>query len=169
MIYGKDIIEHSPLPTFVVDSEGKVVIVNEAFLKAYNIPDKETVLGKNALSDPSNIRNDVVKYLKDALNGEVVETSEVDFTTPEGRRVVTKSRLFPIFDGDQDVQYVVVMHEDITERKKAEEEKLRAKKEAAAAKERAKIMEAVSEYILILNKDLKIIDCNETFLKRIGY
>jgi len=34
----ESLIEQSPLPTFVIDSEGTVVMVNKAFLKAYNVP-----------------------------------------------------------------------------------------------------------------------------------
>ena len=34
----ESLIEQSPLPTFVLDSEGILVMVNKAFLKAYNVP-----------------------------------------------------------------------------------------------------------------------------------
>ncbi len=115
----ESLIEQSPLPTFVIDSAGIVVIVNKAFLKVYNVPKKEMVLGKNALTEPENVRQGVVKYIKEALSGKIVETPEIEFISPyENEKTVTKSRLFPIFDTTNRLTNVVVMHEDITERKK---------------------------------------------------
>jgi len=119
----ESLIEQSPLPTFVIDAEGICVVVNKAFLKAYNVPRKEMVLGKNALTEPANVRQGVVKYMKEALNGKIVETPETEFISPfKNKRTVTKSRLFPIFDPRNKLTNVVIVHEDITERKKAEEE-----------------------------------------------
>ena len=64
----ESLIEQSPLPTFVIDSEGIVVMVNKAFLKAYNVPTKEMVLGRNALTEPANVRQGVVKYIKQGFH-----------------------------------------------------------------------------------------------------
>jgi len=118
----ESLVEQSPLPTFVVDSEGIVVMVNKAFLKAYNVPTKEMVLGKNALTEPANVRQGVVKYIKEALSGKIIETPEIEFISPyQNKKTVTKSRLFPIFNTTNTLTNVVVMHEDITERKKMED------------------------------------------------
>ena len=116
------LIQQSPMPTFVLDSKGFTVMVNEAFLKFYAVPKKEMVLGRNALTEPANIRYGVVKYIKEALSGKIVETPEIEFVSPyENKRTITKSRLFPVFDASNKLTNVVVMHEDVTERKKAEE------------------------------------------------
>ncbi|GAI89221.1 unnamed protein product, partial [marine sediment metagenome] len=78
------------------------------------------VLGMNALTEPANVRQGVVKYIKEALSGKIVETPEIEFISPyENKKTVTKSRLFPIFDTANRLTNVVVMHEDITERKRA--------------------------------------------------
>ncbi len=118
----ESLIEQSPLPTFVIDSGGICVMLNKAFLKAYNVPQKEMVLGRNALTEPANVRQGVVKYIKEALSGKIVETPETEFISPyEKKRTVTKSKLFPIFDATNKLTNVVVIHEDITARKRAEE------------------------------------------------
>jgi len=118
----ESLIEQSPLPTFVIDSDGICVMANKAFLKAYNVPKKEAVLGMNALTEPANVRQGVVKYIKEALSGRIVETPEIEFISPhQNKKTVTRSRLFPIFDTANRLTNVVVMHEDITERKKMEE------------------------------------------------
>jgi len=105
-----------------MDAEGITVMVNNAFLKAYNVSEEGMVLGANALTEPANVKQGVVKYFREALGGKTVETPEIDFISPyDGVRVVTRSRMFPIFDGGNRVTNVVVAEVDITERKKAEE------------------------------------------------
>lgn len=143
----ESLIEQSPLPTFVIDSEGIVVMVNKAFLKAYNVPKKEMVLGKNALTEPANVRQGVVKYIKEALSGKIVETPEIEFISPyENKKTVTKSRLFPIFDTANRLINVVVMHEDITERKKmAEKERQYFSDLAFLSKTAMELVEFTSE------------------------
>ncbi len=165
---GKNLIEQSPLPTFVIDSQGITLMVNEAFLKAYNVPQSELILGTNALTEPSNVEHGVVDYMREALKGKVVETPEVDFTTPYGERRVTKSRLFPVFDSGG-VKYVIVMHEDITDRIIAEEKRIEVERESAAARERVSIMDGVPDVIFVLDDDLNLIDLNRTALHRTGY
>ncbi len=99
------------------------MMVNKAFLKAYNVPKRDMVLGMNALTEPANVRQGVVKYIREALSGKIVQTPEIEFISPyENKRTFTKSRLFPIFDTNNKLTNVVVIHEDITERKKTEEE-----------------------------------------------
>ncbi len=165
---GKKLVEQSPLPTFVIDSRGITVMVNKAFLKAYNVPHTESILGTNALTEPSNVEHGVVDYMREALSGKMVETPEVDFTTPYGERRVTKSRLFPVFDAGT-VKYVIVMHEDITDRRIAEEKRIKVERESAAARERVSIMEGVPDVIFVLDEDLKLMDLNHTAIQRTGY
>jgi len=52
-----------------MDSKGFNVMVNEAFLKFYAVPDKDMILGRNALTEPANVSQGVVKYFKEALKG----------------------------------------------------------------------------------------------------
>lgn len=168
-ISGKKIFKNSPLPTFVIDSDGFVTMVNQAFIKTYDLPDKDIMIDTNALTEPSNIEHTVVKYMEEALEGKVVETPEVDFVTPHGVRRITKSRLFPLYDEDDEVTHVVVMHENITDRRLAEDEVFKIRKEAAVAKERADIIESIPEIIFILNEDLKLLDWNNTAEKRTSF
>ncbi|NQU84187.1 MAG: PAS domain S-box protein, partial [Mariniphaga sp.] len=55
----ESLIQQSPLPTFVIDDKGILLVVNEAFMKLYAVPDKDLILGLNALSDPTNIKHGV--------------------------------------------------------------------------------------------------------------
>ena len=116
------LIQQSPLPTFVLDEKGILLMVNKAFLEYSSVPDEDVILGRNALTEPMNVKHGVVKYIEEALSGKVVETPEIEFLSPfSDEATVVKSRLFPVFDPDGELTNVVVMHEDITERMKAEE------------------------------------------------
>ncbi|NQV19373.1 MAG: PAS domain S-box protein, partial [Armatimonadetes bacterium] len=120
-IFLESLIQQSPLPTFVMDSKGFVLIVNEAFLKFYAVPNKEMVLGRNALTEPANVRQGVIKYFREALSGKIVEMPEMEFVSPyKNKKVITRCRLFPILDPTGTLTNVVVMQEDFTERKKME-------------------------------------------------
>ncbi|MCK4795282.1 MAG: PAS domain S-box protein, partial [Desulfobacteraceae bacterium] len=159
----ESLIEQSPLPTFVIDSNGICVMVNRAFLKAYNVPQKELVLGKNALTEPANVRQGVVKYIKEALSGKIVETPETEFISPyEDKRMVTKSKLFPIFDATSKLTNVVVLHEDITERKRAEE---------AVEKERQRlfsVLDVMPAFVYLQAPDYSIPYVNRRFREMFG-
>jgi len=121
-IFLEGLIQQSPLPTFVMDSKGFVLIVNEAFLKLYAAPNKEMILGKNALTEPANVKQDVVKYFREALSGKIVEIPEIEFISPyKNKKVITRGRLFPILDPTGKLTNVVVIQEDVTKRKQAEE------------------------------------------------
>jgi len=63
-LFLESLIQQSPLPTFVMDSKGFNVMVNEAFLKFYAVPGKDMILGRNALTEPANVSQGVVKYFK---------------------------------------------------------------------------------------------------------
>ncbi|NQU04889.1 MAG: PAS domain S-box protein, partial [Calditrichaeota bacterium] len=56
------------------------------------------------------------------MSGKIVEIPETEFVSPyENKKVITIGRLFPIFDPTGALTNVVVMQEDVTERKRAEE------------------------------------------------
>jgi len=106
-----------------MDSKGFNVMVNEAFLKFYAVPGKDMILGRNALTEPANVSQGVVKYFKKALKGKIVEPPDMEFVSPyENKKVITRCKMFPILDPTGKLTNVVVIQEDITERKRAEEE-----------------------------------------------
>jgi len=142
------LIQQSPLPTFIIDAEGTCVMVNQAFLKMYHLPDESLIIGNNALTVPANVEQGTTEYMKRALSGEVVRTPEIKFTSPiDGSRTVSRSTLFLIYGPSGTLTNVVVMHEDVTERVLAEEEfrKLNEELEQRVNERTAELDERVAE------------------------
>ncbi|MCD4774105.1 MAG: PAS domain S-box protein [Bacteroidales bacterium] len=137
-LFLESLVQQSPFPTFVMDSKGFNVMVNEAFLKFWAVPGKEMVLGRNALTEPANVKQDVIKYFKEALRGKIVETPEIEFVSPyKNKKTITRNKMFPILDPTGTLTNVVVMQEDLTERKQAEEKEKEFHKNVALLSETA--------------------------------
>ena len=115
------LIQQSPIPTFVLDDKGILLIVNEAFLKFYAVPDKDLILGASALTVPQNIKYGFDKYIREALKGNEIDVPEQEYISPfNNNKIFVKIKLFPIFTSEGKLTNVVVIQEDITKRKKVE-------------------------------------------------
>ncbi|MDP8237636.1 MAG: PAS domain S-box protein [Candidatus Hatepunaea meridiana] len=163
-LFLESLIMQSPLPTFVMDSKGFILIVNKAFLKFYAVPNEELVLGANALTEPANIQQGVVPYFEEALKGKIVEIPEIEFDSPyEGKKVIMKGSLFPIFDPTGALINVVSIQEDITERKRAEE-KLRESENRYF-----NLFNNANDLIQIANSAGKLLSVNKKWLDILEY
>lgn len=118
----KNVLQQSPLPTFVTDAKGICVMVNRAFIDFYHIPEGFPIRGVDTVSFPPNVKQGVSGYIKRALSGEIVKTDPIEFYSPtDGSKTVTICTLFPVHDQAGRITNVVAMHEDVTELKKVEE------------------------------------------------
>jgi PAS domain S-box-containing protein len=116
-------VQHCPYAISVLDAQGHALMLNEPFRRLFEIPPEVDFLGQNALDLPANREYDVIPLLEKALAGEAVEYSDNEFCTPyTGKRIVISGKTFPIKDARGAVTHVVLAHEDVTERKVAEEQ-----------------------------------------------
>lgn len=115
------VIDCLPYPVQVYAPDGTSVLVNRALLDEYHVDDPGVVVGKyNVLKDPSVIATGRYNALQRAFRGETVYLYDIrvpieDITERYGIRdldiiaAYQDITLFPIFDGQKNVAYVVAL------------------------------------------------------------
>lgn len=129
----RTLVEQSPFSTQIFDPEGNTKIVNTAFCKLWNVSASDLgiiLMHYNILNDEQLEAVGLMAYIKKGFAGEFTQipaiyydpqkTSMVSGTTLVPKWV--KGYIWPVLDDEGKVRQVVLMHEDITERKHSEEE-----------------------------------------------
>ncbi|MCK4589621.1 MAG: PAS domain S-box protein [Nanoarchaeota archaeon] len=121
-----NIIKLNPYSISMYDSEGHYVLGNQAYLNLFGgiPPPPEYSIFNDPILKKAGFQEQILK-LKE---GEAIESPIEVWYNPHNikadlpdKNVCTCGTAFPIVDSDGDVKNIVVMHEDITERKKAEQ------------------------------------------------
>lgn len=122
----RELVSQSPLSIQIFDPSGKVVQVNGAFEKMWGVT-LDRFEGYNILRDPELERLGLIPLMQKAFSGEVVEFPVVEFdakvAVAEGRKRVVQTIAYPIRDQSGAIREVTVVHQDVTDRVKAEQER----------------------------------------------
>ena len=119
------IIEQSPFSIQVISPDGLTVQVNHAFeeLWGMSLADLDTY---NILEDEQLIRFGIMPDIRKGFSGEMITLPPVQYDTHTSRKSNEKrwvqGRLYPVRDTTGIIRNVILMHEEITERKRAEDE-----------------------------------------------
>jgi PAS domain S-box-containing protein len=122
--------EQSPVSTQIFSPDGLTIWVNRAWEELWGVA-LDQIGDYNILEDQQLVEKGVMPYLQKAFAGEQAEIPAILYdpeeTIPhrtvhaEPRRWV-RAFAFPVKDKSGEIREVVLMHEDITARKRAEEE-----------------------------------------------
>lgn len=123
----KKLTEQSPFVIEIYGTEGTMMQVNQAWGDLWGVPVENAGIGQfNILRDPQAKEVGIRKYWDKALAGESQSIPGFEFDPTKlglaGRPRWLTSRIFPIRDRQGVVQNIIMMHQDITDRKQAEEE-----------------------------------------------
>ena len=140
----RTLFEQSPLSIEIHSPDGALVKVNEAWRKLWNIPKDhvaEVLRTYNVLKDPALEKKGISKFIQSGFNGIFSKTPPVLYDPADvgvtGRPRWIETYISPIMNIDGSLREVAIVHEDITDRKEAEEA-IRAAKDAAETASDAK-------------------------------
>lgn len=146
-------LERSSEAVFITDIDGKITHINPAFEKIYGYSKKEAI-GKTPRILKSGLIPDAqYKQFWDALLSKKVVAGEIMNKRKDGTLLNIDGSNNPIIDNSGNIIGFLAIHRDITERKKAEEEKNKLDSEI-----HAKVAELERFEKLAVGRELKMIE-----------
>jgi PAS domain S-box-containing protein len=91
----------------ITDLEGRLLCMNDAFLKLYNFKSEKQLLGKTqkSISSPKTARI-VYEEMWDHLKADKIWSGEITNLTSDGREVFIHLTITPIFEGKRKIGYM---------------------------------------------------------------
>ncbi len=122
----KAIMKQSPSVIEMYDLDGLQRSVNRAYEELWGFPASHTVNQFNVLKSEEVKRTGLIDYVLRAYNGESVQIPEYRFNSigkteakGKGRERWLNTRIYPLKDTNNQVQNIIITHEDITAQKEA--------------------------------------------------
>ncbi|HRA60078.1 MAG TPA: PAS domain S-box protein [Bacteroidia bacterium] len=148
-----DIIENNPLSIQIVDKEGYTLRGNPAFIRLFgSVPPPEFSIFDDLKSKSIELE-ELVSQVK---NGGMVHLPDVYFNPRDAvaeapdNPLWIQAMIFPLKDSTGKPERFVLMHENITERKIAEQELIEAKEKAEKSEEKFKLLNRLTTEMLLL-------------------
>jgi PAS domain S-box-containing protein len=121
------IFEQSPISTQIFATDGRTLAVNPAWERLWGIG-LEDLRGYNILQDQQLVEKGIMPYIMRGFAGEALDIPAIRYIPDEtipGTGAVpyrwVSAHIYPVRGADGVIRHIVLMHEDITERKLAEE------------------------------------------------
>jgi PAS domain S-box-containing protein len=162
-------IEQSPLSTQIFSPDGRTVRVNRAWERLWGVT-LDQIPGYNVLQDPQLVEKGIMPYIEQGFAGRAVAIPPVKYepeeTIPDVSGVShrwVRAFIYPVRDADGNILEVVLVHEDITERMEAEEERRRAEEKYRG------IFENAVEGIFQTTVEGRFVTANPALARMLGY
>jgi two-component system, NarL family, sensor histidine kinase UhpB len=162
-------IEQSPLSTQIFSPDGRTVRVNRAWERLWGVT-LDRIPDYNVLQDPQLVEKGIMPYIEQGFAGRAVAIPPVKYepeeTIPDVSDVSyrwVRAFIYPVKDEDGNILEVVLVHEDITERMEAEEERRRAEEKYRG------IFENAVEGIFQTTVEGRFVTANPALARMLGY
>lgn len=161
-------MEQSPLAMQIYDTDGTLIRVNNAWYNLWDIqPDEIILLDYNILKNREPQERIFAEAFHNGLNGQSTEVKDFLYNPQKnkwpGRERYIHTKIYPLRNDDGEVNYVVMLHEDITERKKTELALLQSEERYRGIYENATIG------IFSANMECDMLMANPAMLRMLGY
>jgi PAS domain-containing protein len=166
----KKIINDNPYSVQIADANGHTVVTNKAFQRIFgSVPPPEY----STFTDPLLIKAGYRKKLQDLKKGKAFSIAEINYdphlVDPRvpSKNTYGRATFSPLMGPDGKLEYLLIMHEDITARKKAEDElqKYKAHLEYLVKERTAEVENKVAELErfnkIAVGRELKMIELKE--------
>ena len=122
-------IEQSPLSIQIFSPDGRTLRVNRAWERLWGVT-LDQIPGYNVLRDAQLVEKGLIPYIEEGFAGRAAAIPPVKYepeeTIPNVSGVThrwVRAFIYPVKDAGGNIQEVVLVHEDITERMQADEER----------------------------------------------
>jgi PAS domain S-box-containing protein len=155
----RTLIEQSPVSTQIFSPDGRTIRVNRAWEELFGVK-LEQLAGYNILEDRQLEEKGIIEYIRRGFGGEATAIPAIIYdpeqTIPGASTHEDASRwltavIYPVKDEQGRVCEVVLIHEDITERKRSEE----------AIRFQAHLLDTVEQAVIATDLEGKIIYWNQ--------
>lgn len=164
----KTILEQTPISTQIFTPDGKTVWINKAWEDLWNAK-YEQLEEYNILKDKQLVQTGVMPYIKRGFKGELVNIPAIYYDptkTLQGEGLTPRwlsARMYPITDNTGKIIFLVLQHEDITDRK-ISEENLKESQERLQA-----TWEVATDAMALSDSNGIVIDANAAYIKLYGF
>ncbi len=114
------VLSASPDQIFIFNLERQFTYVNKAGLEIYDVS-QELLIGKTYLDLEFTFVHEIHQWLKKVIDSEKIVTGEIIHPTKEGIKRVFEYILAPVLNKNHQVEAVVAISRDITQRNASEE------------------------------------------------
>jgi signal transduction histidine kinase/CheY-like chemotaxis protein len=175
----QQILQQMPYPIEVFDTDGYATMVNQAYLNAFKLNSEEEIIGRhNLLTDAQLRKIGLQDKIKAVYQGKTVLIPEIAFplqnesvtSFPISEMLIFEITLFPVFRSDREIWRVVMIWKNITNQKKAENERevmheqlLQAKKMEAVGLLAGGIAHDFNNILTAIqgSAEIALLDCDE--------
>lgn len=121
----RSIMEQSPFSMMIILPDGAVQYVNKAFINLWGT-DPSLYNNYNLFEDPNLIKFDVIAEIIKVVKGERISLPSTEYDLSDflgnGIHKYIQSNFYPVKDSNNRIKYIILIHQDVTERVKAEQE-----------------------------------------------
>ncbi|MBW1730771.1 MAG: PAS domain S-box protein [Deltaproteobacteria bacterium] len=155
------LFEDASVPLYQTSSDGEILYVNSAVVRLLGFPDKESLMHVNAgdLEDPE-VRRKMHEMLR---RGEIVQGYETRVRRYDGSFIWVRDTSRAVFDSEGNILYFNGSLEDISERKRAEEEIQKRQKYLES------VLESAPDAIITVDSSHRVIEWNPGAERIFGY